>query len=239
MAHFARSYPVMLFDLSFSRRADIHSLLTYYEECVASFCKTYHVTGFDLDPMNLMGVGASTRVRILDVLPLWNEEMRVEIWISGRTRLRLDIDFRAFYGDTAVAEGSSCWLILDKTTRRPANLTELLEALPEEGDPVFTGKHRETVCDERCADDSFRISCSDTDYNGHVGNISYVKWALHYFKTYAGGRPVREFSVRYGKECFNRDEVDVLLARNGDDFCFTVTRHGEDAPACRIGILAG
>ncbi len=54
MAHFARSYPIMLFDLSFSRRADIHSLLTYYEECVASFCKTYHVIGFDMDPKNLM-----------------------------------------------------------------------------------------------------------------------------------------------------------------------------------------
>lgn len=111
--------------------------------------------------------------------PAWREEVVVETWPSARTERTADRDFLLLSPTGEVlARGTSAWMVLDLTRRRPVRLPGTLAdlALPEVpraleggcGRPAWPGGDASAV--------EVAARRADLDANDHVRNTAYLDW---------------------------------------------------------------
>jgi acyl-ACP thioesterase len=111
--------------------------------------------------------------------PVYGETLTVRTWPRGGEKLFAlrDYDIRDACGNPAV-QARSGWIIIDMEKRRPLRPQPIMDALPQnEGiDALPSGA---VGLAERL---DLRITAerqalySDVDYNGHVNNVSYIRW---------------------------------------------------------------
>lgn len=221
-----------------------YALMQCLQEAAACHAEDLGVGFADLQRRNGLWVLANMRLEIAR-LPRWNERLAVKTWPSGFTRL---IATREFIG--AAEDGgerfraASEWMILDKRSGRPKNLTRLELDLPAAGPKALTSELRrlrpsgayETAL-------TLRVPYSALDFNGHVNNTEYVRWAfdaLH--EKGLAGTPVRSLQMTYLAEAFQGDEIVVLVQPHDDRSVQVVQRRTRESVdvfvmdiACRSG----
>ena len=110
--------------------------------------------------------------------PKYRENIIVRTWPCGGEKL---FAFRNYEildssGYSAV-RAKSCWLIIDTEKRRPLRPKTIVDSLP-------ANEGQDLPITVRCLEehpgllktDERRALYSDLDYNGHVNNVSYIKW---------------------------------------------------------------
>jgi len=111
--------------------------------------------------------------------PQYGEAVTVRTWPRGGEKLFAlrDFDIRDAADNPAV-QSRSCWLIIDMEKRRPLRPQSIMDTLPKnEGqDALSTGA---LAIEERPSMRKMaerQALYSDVDYNGHVNNVSYIRW---------------------------------------------------------------
>ncbi|MCL2557918.1 MAG: thioesterase [Treponema sp.] len=114
-----------------------------------------------------------------DRRPLYGEATVARTWPRSWNKLFAirDFDLRDSRGEAAI-RARSCWLIIDIEKRRPLRPQTIMDSLPaNEGLDVLSEipaalPQREglaKLCERK-------VSYNDLDYNGHVNNVSYIRW---------------------------------------------------------------
>jgi medium-chain acyl-[acyl-carrier-protein] hydrolase len=151
--------------------------------------------------------------------PRWGDNVTIRTWPSGFTRL---VASREFIGADAdgreIFRAASEWMILDKHSSRPKNLQRLDLHLPQTGPKALRTElarlRPAEVYEPACA---LSVPFSALDFNGHVNNTEYVRWALDGLHHRLGRAPVmRSMQVTYTAEVFEGDQIEVLVAADGD-----------------------
>jgi acyl-ACP thioesterase len=190
-------------------------LMQYLQEAAARHAEQLGVGFADLERWDCFWVLVNLRLEMTDT-PRWRDAMTIRTWPSGCTRL---LASREFVGEGAdgreLFRASSVWMILDKHGSRPKNLSRLDLHLPPTGLKVLSKElHRLQRAPVPYTNaGTISVPFSALDFNRHVNNTEYVRWAFDGLHRHLGQvPPVRSVQVTYTAEVFEGDDLEVLVA---------------------------
>jgi len=159
------------------------AVLLYFQDSFARYMTTLHIAAFDLDKQKLMWVVTEFRSEFSPVEVFWSDEVDVTIWISEISPLRIYTDFiiRKAATQEEVVRGSGCWNLLDTDTHKLARTdaaAAVLTVRPEAALPDAPRKSRFPAAGALMASVRHHVNLLDLDFNGHVGNRSYLAIAM-------------------------------------------------------------
>lgn len=225
---------VRMYDCRPDGRIKANALMQYMQEAAACHAEQLGVGFRDLDRRGCLWVLVNLRIEIAHT-PQWGDQMIVSTWPSGYTRL---IASREFIGRSPEGpeffRAASDWMVLDKDSGRPKNLDRLSLNLPQAGPKALaTPPARLKPVEEYAKVCTLRVPFGALDFNGHVNNTEYVRWALDAVHQQLGRLPaIRVVQLTYLAEVFEGDEIDLLISAGGDEdirACVRKTGHGADA----------
>ena len=115
--------------------------------------------------------------------PKWGEEILIRTWASGTHRIFATREVEIYNAKNKfelIACGTSSWFIIDLQTRRPMrpNIYDIMKnnILDKRFDNLFG----ETINFPENMIELYEVTAqySELDWNGHVNNSNYIKWAL-------------------------------------------------------------
>jgi len=111
--------------------------------------------------------------------PQYGETVTVRTWPRGGEKLFAlrDFDMRDA-ADNPVIQARSCWLIIDMEKRRPLRPQSIMDNLPQnEGQDALDAAVNLAERPSSLQKIAERQALyTDMDYNGHVNNVSYIRW---------------------------------------------------------------
>lgn len=190
-----------------------YALMQCLQEAAARHAEQLGVGFASLEKRNVFWVLANMRLEIAR-LPRWNERLAVRTWPSGLTRLVATREFIGrVEGEAESFRAASEWMILDKQSGRPRNLTRLELDLPAAGPKALTSevpRLRPSGPYENAM--TLRVPHSVLDFNGHVNNTEYVRWAFDaLYEKGLAGTAVQSMQMTYLAEAFQGDEIEILV----------------------------
>ncbi len=164
-------------------RMKVNAVLTYYQDAFARYMTTLGVAAFDLAKEGKTWIITEFHSEFLPADTLWYEQLEVEMWISEFSPLRVYSDFivRKVATSEVVAKGYACWGVLNIASRTPELTDFLVGRIPVIPDFALSEGHRKVRFpkgDVPVAEVEHTVNLSDLDFNGHVGNRSYLDIAM-------------------------------------------------------------
>jgi acyl-ACP thioesterase len=155
----------------------LNAILGFFQEAAISHAENLGVGREAMARANQVWILSRMSVQV-DRRPSYGETVFVRTWPRGGEKLFAlrDFDIRDTDNQPAV-RARSCWLIIDIEKRRPLRPHLVMENLPcNEGLdalPAAIGLEERPSLQKKLERRAFY---SDLDYNGHVNNVSYIRW---------------------------------------------------------------
>ena len=155
----------------------LNAVFGFFQEAAISHAENLGVGREAMERANQVWILSRISVQV-DRRPKYGETITVRTWPRGGEKLFAirDYDIRDSE-DKAVVSARSCWVIIDMEKRRPLRPQSVMESLPQNqgltahSDASGLEEHGSLVkIAERPA------LYGDIDYNGHVNNVTYVRW---------------------------------------------------------------
>jgi len=156
----------------------LNSIFNLFQEAAISHAENLGVGREAMARTNQVWILSRMSVQV-DRRPRYGETVTVRTWPRGAEKLltRRDYDILDANGQAAVRATSS-WIIIDITKRRPLRPQSLLENMPSneglDALPAAAISLAENTTLQKCREHPALYT--DVDYNGHVNNISYIRW---------------------------------------------------------------
>ncbi len=130
-------------------------------------------------------------------------------------------------------------MILDRDSGRPKNLARLDLNLPAAGPQVLTtAPVRPQPAEEYEKVGTLRVPFSALDFNGHVNNTEYVRWALDAVHQRFPDLPeIRSAQITYTAEVFEGEEIELLVFGGADGRIRTCVRKTAGAPGANAFLM--
>ena len=203
----------------FSLIQDVGGTHAYYRDCsipqLRSENKTWVITRSKIE---IMGY------------PTWPEKIDVKTWAMEPKGYNAPRGTRIFNkkGEKLV-EALSYWAIIDLEKKRPIKpetiqQNRVLTVNPNVKQyqvPLFAGKIKEISPDLTLVSSyEPQVFPSDSDYNGHTNNISYLNWMVNAFpQDFIKNRLARKVDIVWKKETHYMDKLKVsTYCKNPEDF---------------------
>lgn len=177
---------------------------------------------FSIDKLAELGVTwVLARMRFaIRRLPVWKEKVVVETWPTDFDELRAFREFLLLDSEgRPLAAATSLWMVIDRTSRRPVPLPELIRRIPFPDRPrVEAGDLRHlprlAAAEHQAA---VKVRWADIDLNQHANNVSYLEWALTPLPiARRAGSPPSEIAIDFRAEALLDDELLAAVGRVPD-----------------------
>jgi len=155
----------------------LNSVFGFFQEAAISHAEKLGVGREAMALANQVWILSRMSVQV-DRRPKYGETITVRTWPRGGEKLFAlrDYDIRDAAGNVAV-RARSCWIIIDIEKRRPLRPQTVMDNLPlnDGNDAFFTPLSLEerSVLQKTAERPALY---TDVDYNGHVNNVSYIRW---------------------------------------------------------------
>ena len=182
-----------------------------------------------LNKINSYWVLSNLRIEV-NKLPKWNDEITVNTWPSGYTRLVATREFVAKdQNDCELFRAGSQWMMLDKDSNRPKNLFRLDLDLPKTEPKALSQELvRLEPRDNYSQVDHVSVPYSSIDLNGHVNNTEYVRWGIDALrKAFKFDGNIRSMHATYLSEVFEADELDLLLSDGKNGYYYVLAKRSD------------
>ena len=211
-------FTVKAFDCQPDGRLKLNALMQYLQESAARHAEQLGFGFQDMEKQGCFWVLANLRLEIARE-PNWTNTFVVRTWPSGHTRLAATREFIGEADDGGeLFRATSEWMVLDRHSARPRNLSRLAVSLPPDGPKAMSSPvERLKPAQGYARAHSLQVPFSALDFNGHVNNTEYIRWATDGLHGALGRSPqVRQVQMTYLAELFEGDQVEVLLCPDGD-----------------------
>ena len=208
------SFPVKAFDCRPDGGMKVNALMQYLQEAAACHAEQLGFGFADMNQRNCLWVLAHLRLEISHE-PRWMDCITIRTWPSGYTRLTATREFVGTAGDESeLFRAGSEWMVLDRQSGRPQNLVRFGLNLPQTEVKALSAPLHRLKPIEGCARAySLQVPFSSLDFNGHVNNTEYVRWALDGLSLQRGRLPqIHAVHVTYLAEAFQGDVIEVLVS---------------------------
>jgi acyl-ACP thioesterase len=163
----------------------LDAVLDFFQEAAISHAENLGVGREAMARTNQLWILSRMSVQV-NRRPQYGETITVRTWPRGGEKLFAlrDFDIRDAANNPAV-QARSCWLIIDMEKRRPLRPQSIMDTIPlNEGQDALSasslaGGRLAIGLEERPSlrkAAERRALYSDVDYNGHVNNVSYIRW---------------------------------------------------------------
>jgi medium-chain acyl-[acyl-carrier-protein] hydrolase len=211
-------YSVNTFLLTPQKRLGLYGLLNLFQDTA-----WIHATHLGHGHEAMLKEGTAwilTRQKMqMDQWPHWGDEIKLNTWIrpiKGPLAIR---DFEIFSHDKKIGECTTQWLMMNLSTRKPADKTL---SLPSE--EVKSYGHVSLEASRIQLQSSlkefaqFHVRNSDLDMNGHVNNTRYAQWVLDSISVDTHQHYVlKEYEVNFIAETKLGDVITVFGGKIDDD----------------------
>ncbi|MCX8159888.1 MAG: thioesterase [Candidatus Saccharicenans sp.] len=205
-------FEILSIEADYLGRAHLSALMNYLQEAARRHSVREKFSVFDLAEKGLTWVVSRYHV-LVDRYPRMGEKVIIKTWASGKHGYYALRDFEITdSGGKRIAAATSSWMIIELEGRRPVRVENLF---PDE-----------LILQERALNDdfptlpiverldhktTFRVLFEDLDYNRHVNNVVYSRWAVEGMarEVLFASRP-RELEINYRSEAFYGDEIEVI-----------------------------
>ncbi len=145
--------------------------------------------------------------------PRFGESVSVHTWPSGCSEYFALRDFEAFDAQGGrILTGTSSWVVMNVETRKPIKMAGFIpEGYTLDKRALVDGFPSLPALPDPAGDVpglDFRVLSADLDFNKHVNNVVFIRWALEAVppEILLGSIPV-EFEISYKAEAFFGDTV--------------------------------
>ena len=235
---YSKTYNVILDNMDlFQYRLRPISAIMYIQDAFARYCATKKLAAYDLFEPNQYWIVTEFNIDFVDSLPYWSEEIKVEIWISEISKLKIYTDFNLYYNDKIFAKGNALWFIIDRTSKRPIK-TDIIEQRFEICPELALGEHKkfnlsETI--EKYNEITHTNNLSDLDFNNHVNNKSYINLAeMTAPIEFKQSHTIKRLNVRFNKETFLKDSLKCTTYKTANKGTYVHKIEKEGASVCEI-----
>lgn len=205
-------FEVLSFESDYLGRAHLSAVMNYLQDAASRHALQEGFSVFELAEKGLTWVVSRYHV-LIKHYPQLGEKITVNTWASGKHGYYALRDFEmSDASGTRIAAATSSWMIIDINSRRPVKVEDLfpddlvLEKRALEDDfptlPIVERLDYKTT---------FRVLFEDLDYNRHVNNVVYSRWAVEGMprEMLFAGRLV-ELEINYRSEAFHGEEIEVI-----------------------------
>lgn len=176
---FRKEYMVVNSVMDSQFRLSAKGMQLIAQDCFASMMAQHHVAAFDLQQRGLMWILSEFHMIFSGQTPFWGETLTVEAWLAEKPTVKVHIGYRLVYKGQEFASGDSDWAILDVESRKPVLASKILQELEAATGVPAPVRHRIPKSDSPMPILlEHRAVQSDTDFNLHVSNITYMRMAL-------------------------------------------------------------
>lgn len=238
MEKYTKTYSVILdnMDLIEYRLRPISAIM-YLQDAFARYTATKRMAAYDLFSKNLYWVVGEFNIDFIDKLPFWSEEIKVEIWISEVSKLKIYTDYNIYYKNKVFAKGNACWFLIDSNSKRPVK-TDDVKTKFEICNELVLGEHKKFTfpeIKEKVSAIEHKMNLSDLDFNNHVNNKSYINIAemtapFEYKKTHV----LRELKIRFSHETFLNDVLTCYLYKTDTPNVYAHKLEKDGVSVCEI-----
>lgn len=237
---FLRKYTVGCGDMDINYRLTKIAAVKYFQETFALYCAKNNIAAFDVCSQNIIWVISDVHIKFLGKMPFWSEDFEVEIWISEKSKLRTFADFRIYYRGNIVAQGDSCWYLLDMQTRRPVKSIDVVAPFELNDEQVFGGHEKYTYPDinNKISEKEHEVTVRDLDFNYHVNNLSYIGLALETVPPeYTEKYEIVEYKVKFVQETRLGEKMNCEVYENGNNFTAKIYKSDDKTDVCLISAI--
>ena len=251
MNKYTKTYSVVLDDMEMQQyRLRPISAIMYLQDTFARYCATQGMAAYDLKQKGQYWVISELKMQMLAPLPFWSEEVKVELWFSEISKLKVYADFKLYYDDQVVAQGETLWLILDANIKRLVKAEEMAEKFMICDEKIFGTHTKMTLpsATEPVSNITHIVNLSDIDFNNHVNNKSYLHIAtLALPDAFRETHTLQNIHVLFNKETFLGDSLSCQVSKtdqpnqyihridkDGVSVCDVVTTWKETTPTVPI-----
>jgi len=189
-AHSLYTYDILGTDTDYKDQIQMHSLFSMMQEAASLNADVYGWGSEVLDPMDICWLLLRISVRMTR-RPSWQEKITIETWSRGSDKIYFLREFLFYDAEgIRIGEGSSVWILANKSNHRPVRPSAIMEISKVTSDPVtalpFDPPKIKPVADTAWM--SANISGENTivkyadfseiDRNHHVNNTRYVAWCM-------------------------------------------------------------
>ena len=213
------TYPVRFGLIDKSDRLTLDAMFQFFQEAAISHAENLYVGRED---MSRTGQGwVLSRISVMaDRRPNYGETITVRSWPRGGEKLFAlrDFDIRD-KDDIPVVSARSGWLIVDLEKRRPIRPQSVMDNLPQnEGLNALSwgpaALAEQSILKSAEASVTKRKALyTDVDFNGHVNNVSYIKWIEDILEPQFLERASKmRLDINYTNEIICGEAVELLSA---------------------------
>ena len=217
------TFPVRFGAIDKSDRLTLDAVFQFFQE--AAIC---HAENLGVGREDMARTGQAwilSRMSVLvDRRPKYCETVTVRSWPRGGEKLfaMRNYDIRD-KDDIPVIAARSAWIILDMEKRRPLRPQSIMDSLPQneglEAIPPEAGGAAGLAERENLQKTSERKALyTDVDYNGHVNNVSYIKWIEDALEPqFLEKAEKMRLDINYLNEILGCEVVEILSASIDDE----------------------
>jgi len=155
----------------------LDAALNFFQEAAISHAENLGVGRAAMAQTNQVWI-LSRMSTMINRRPKYDETVTVRTWPRGGEKLFAlrDFDMRDA-ADIPVIQARSNWLIIDMEKRRPLRPQSIMDNLPQnEGMDALSAAVNLEARPSLQKIAERRALYTDVDYNGHVNNVSYIRW---------------------------------------------------------------
>ena len=174
-------------------------------------------------------------------LPRWQEQLRIQSWLSGHQKLFALRDIRIIDNDEqTIVSASSAWLVIDVEKKRPQRPDRSLGQVP-----CYEKRVVETTFEELPEPKTFSVekefepTFNMIDANDHVSSTAYLMWATETMpKNVPQVFQLAEIEIAFKNETFYGQKVmaktQILDENNSITAIHTIINEQTDQEAARL-----
>ena len=238
MTKYQKSYNVILdnMDLAQYRLRPISAIM-YLQDAFARFMAAENMAAYDLFPQNIYWVVGEFNINFSGLLPFWSEEIKIEIWISELSKLKIYTDFNIYCEDKVFAKGNACWFLINMQTKRPLKVDDFADRMPVCSEFAL-GEHQKFSLPEpkeNISEIKHVINLSDLDFNRHVNNKSYINLAeMTLSEEFKKTHNIKSLNIRFNRETFLGDVLDCVAYKTDNDNIYVHKIEKDGMPVCDV-----
>ncbi|HWI55947.1 MAG TPA: acyl-ACP thioesterase domain-containing protein [Bacillota bacterium] len=227
---------VRSFDVDFKQRATLEMLCRCFVDAAWSHAEALGVGYTHLAQQNKVWVLSRLLVQV-PTYPRWGETLTLNTWPRAAKSVFAMRDFEILSSaGQPVAGGTSAWLVLDASSRRPQRpekILALIRALPEKR-AIDLEPQKLAACAEASTQLPTTARYSDIDVNRHVTSAQYIAWLLDaYPLEFHRLHAVSLLEVNYVSEILGEEAVSVTTQQTlPGEFCHAIVK-SDGTEACR------
>jgi medium-chain acyl-[acyl-carrier-protein] hydrolase len=208
---------VKVYETDLIGKLKISSLFNYFQEAAGNHASDLNVGYFQLKENNLFWVLSRIKA-VINRMPVWGEQIRIETWPKGIDKLFALRDFKFFDNNNdIIISGTSCWLLVNSQNRKLHRIEELGIYVPEEN----KSKHAIAELLDKLKSlngipefFNHKVTLNDLDIVHHVNNSRYIDWISDCYNIEEMTKlSIKTIQVNYLEETKFKEEVKISLIK--------------------------